>query len=168
MHRCQQFLFPFTKCSNKSGHYQPSVFVAEAAVTCAIHEWTLLGKKSPRNKFVFVKDWHKFPKIIQDSLSKHLAATVEKVSELLLCREKSALSQAQFYEDVHAVLACVRRASQKILIFWSLSCIQSLSPVQGWHLVSSCPVPHCIWDVARQVPSEMECHQAAASAQLCF
>lgn len=34
MHRCQQFLFPFARCLNKSGHYQPSGFAAEAEVTC--------------------------------------------------------------------------------------------------------------------------------------
>lgn len=103
MHRCQQFLFPFAKCSNKSGHYQPSVFVAEAAVTCAIHDWTLLGKKSSRNRFLFFKDWYMFPKIIQDSLSRGLAATMEQVSELVLHRQNSTSSWEQFYEDVRAV-----------------------------------------------------------------
>lgn len=93
----------FCKCSNKSGHYQLSVFVAEAAVPCAIHNWILLGKKSPRNRFLFVKDCTMFPKIVQDSLSKHLAAVRGQVSELLLHRQNSALSWAQFYEDAHAV-----------------------------------------------------------------
>lgn len=75
MHRCQQFLFPFARCLNKSGHYQPSGFAAEAAVTCI----NITGKKSPRKRFIFVKDWHMFPKIIQDSLSKHFAAVLSSI-----------------------------------------------------------------------------------------
>ena len=77
--------------------------VAEATVTCAIHDWTFLGKKSPRNRFLFVKDWHMFCKITQDSLSKWLAAVTEQVAELLLHRQKSVLSWAQIHEDAHTV-----------------------------------------------------------------
>lgn len=81
MHRCQQFLF--ARCLSKSGHYQPSVFVAEAAVT----QINITGKKSPRKRFIFFKDWHMFLKIIQDSLSKHFAAVTEQY-QCCCCTDK--------------------------------------------------------------------------------
>lgn len=137
MHRCQEFLFPFARCLNKSGHYQPSVFVAEASVM----QMNITGKKSPRKRFIFVKDWHMFLKIIQDSLPKHFAAVTEQYQSCY-CTDKAQHGTGLNFMRMPA-LSCARRASQKIFVFWSLRCRQSLSGVQGWGQMASCPVPHC-------------------------
>lgn len=107
MHRCQQFLFPFARCLNKSGHYQPSVFVAEATVT----QMNITGKKSPRKRFIFVKDWHMFIKIIQDSFSKHFASVTE-CYQSCYCTDKAQRCAGDNFMRM-PTLACARRAIQK-------------------------------------------------------
>lgn len=102
MQGCQQFLFPFANAQTNLGITSCLCLLLKLQYH-ALYTIGHLGQKSPRNRFLFFQDCPVFPKIIQGSLSKHLAAVRGQVSELLLHRQTSTLSWAQFYEDAHAV-----------------------------------------------------------------
>lgn len=65
-------------------------------------------------------------------------------------------------------LACIRRASQKKIIFISLIYLQTLNDMLAGDQVNSCQVPCCSLYVMRQMNRRMQCHQAAASNTALF
>lgn len=97
MHRCQQFLFPFAWCLKQIRSLPAVCVCCWSCSNTNEHYWQ---KNLQEKGLSFVKDWHMFLKIIQDSLSKHFAAVTEQYWSCH-CTNKAQHLWGQFYDDAH-------------------------------------------------------------------